>query len=736
MDKQSILPILYDLAVTIGEQTSLKPLLTRTLQRFLYHTSFPAGFISLSRSPEPSPPGQISITIDTAVGDFNLVNTIGQSISVPEELLATAPAELDKQREILARFEKIQGGHHSFLYLSLNEDACIVLLAPSQPDTKLPLNQIFRPILAHLSRAIMLCQRSDDYISALKSDRELFAEVFNSSASGVIVTNIHSKIVAVNSAFTQITGYTADEIIGESPGKLSSGRHDQDFYRSLWQSIKEKGHWQGEIWNRRKNGEAFPEWLSISVVRDSEGHATHYVGIFSDLSTEKEAELLRHRIAFQDPVTDLPNRRLLVDRLSQVASISEQSRRYGAVLSIGLDGFKNVTDHKGHDIGNLVLKEAARRILQHIQGGDTVSCLGGDEFVVVVHSIDLNPATAATHAEQLAKNLLQSLGQPYILENTSKIHSSASIGITLFVGNEVPVEDLLRHSDMAMTLARRAGGNTVQFFDLEMQTQVEERVKLLDGLRDAIQLKQLSLHLQPQIDAQGGISGAEVLLRWTHPVFGVVSPAQFIPLAEESGLIIPLGRWVLESTCQLLAVWRDEPILQKLTLAVNVSPLQFMQADFVDEATKIIHKYGVNMRLLKIELTEGAMIHDIEDVIRKMQRIKLLGISVSLDDFGTGYSSLQYLQKLPLDQIKIDQSFVRNLDPDAGNTVIIKTIIGMARSLGLQIIAEGVETQQQKDFLERNDCHNYQGYLFSRPLTIEKFESLIRTSDSSRDFQH
>lgn len=725
MDKHGILPILYDLAVTIGEQTSLRPLLTRTLQRLLYHTSFPAGFISLGHSRSEPPSNGVEIQIDAAVGDFNLVHLVGQSIRVPGELVAIAPMDVNRQKDILAHFDLAKDRYHSFLFLPLSDTACIILLAPRQPDTKLPLNQMFKPILAHLARAIVLCRRSDDHISQLRSDRDLFAEVFKSSSSGVMVTDTDGRIIAINPAFTLITGYAASEMIGHTPKKLSSGRHDQEFYRSIWQSIKEKGRWQGEIWNRRKNGEAYAEWLSISLVRDAEERITHYVGIFSDLSADKEAELLRHRIAFRDPLTDLPNRRLLLDRLSQAMSLSEQSRRYGVVLSIGLDDLRRITDSKGHDIGNLVLKEAAGRISAYIHAGDTVSCVGGDEFVVAINPNDINPENTATHAEYVAKQIAQSLGQPYLIENTIRVHSSASVGIALFVGQEVAVEDLLKRSDMALTQAKQSGGNAIQFFDPEVQAQVERRVKLLDGLRDAIELKQLSLHLQPQIDADGAVSGAEVLLRWNHPTLGMVSPAQFIPLAEESGLILPLGQWVLEGACQLLAAWQHQPQLQRLTLAVNVSPLQFAQPDFVEQIMDAVQRYGINISLLKIELTEGAMVNDVEDVVAKMTKIKSFGISVSLDDFGTGYSSLQYLQKLPLDQIKIDQSFVRNLDLGSGNTVIIKTIIGMAQSLGLQVIAEGVETQEQKDFLEKNNCHNYQGFLFGRPLAVDQFENFI-----------
>lgn len=725
MDNHGILPILYDLAVTIGEQTSLRPLLTRTLQRLLYHTSFPAGFISLCYSQNKLSDDQVELQIDAAVGDFNLVNLVGQSVRAPDKLVAIAPIDVDHQKDILSRFEQAKNRYHSFLFLPLSDNACIILLAPRQPDTKLPLNQMFKPILAHLARAIVLCQRSDEHISQLKSDRELFAEVFKSSSSGVMVTNTNGRIIAINPAFTAITGYSASEIIGSTPGKLSSGRHDREFYRSLWQSVQETGRWQGEIWNRRKNGEAYPEWLSISLVRDAEERITHYVGIFSDLSTDKEAELLRHRIAFRDPLTDLPNRRLLLDRLSQAMSLSEQSHRYGVVLSIGLDNFREITDSKGHDIGNIVLKEVAKRISTYIQASDTVSCIGGDEFVVALNPIDINPATAATHAEHVVKQILQSLGQPYLIEDATKIHGSASVGIALFMGREITIEDLLKRSDMAMTLARQSGGNSVQFFDIGIQAQVEGRVKLLDGLRDAIPLRQLSLYLQPQIDAKGTVSGAEVLLRWNHPTLGMVSPAQFIPLAEESGLILPLGQWVLDGACQLLAAWQHQPRLNRLTLAVNVSPVQFMQADFVEQIMDVTKRHGINLNFLKIELTEGAMVNDVEDVIDKMTKIKSLGIGVSLDDFGTGYSSLQYLQRLPLDQIKIDQSFVKNLDPETGNTVIVRTIIGMAQSLGLQVIAEGVETQEQKNFLEKHNCHNFQGFLFSRPLTVDQFENFI-----------
>lgn len=725
VNPHAILPILYDLAITIGEHTSVQPLLTRVLQRLLYHTSYPAGLIFLDRPQQDSSNGDLIIQVDMAVGDYDLVKSIGSSIAIPGELLETAPTDPKKQADILARWRLIEGRYRNHLFLPLGERGGVILIAPWQPVTPLPLQEMFRTILSHLAHAIVLCRRSDAQISQLASDRTLYAEVFESSSLGVMATTPDGYVVAVNPAFTRITGYTAHEMIGTRPSKLSSGRHDPAFFRELWHTIREQGYWQGEIWNRRRDGEAYPEWLSISPVRNSEGQLTYYVGIFSDLSKEKEIESLKHRVSFLDPLTELPNRRLLLDRVSQACAAAEREGSYGAVISIDIDGFGSINDGKGHHTGDLLLKAIAKRLAADVPAGDTVSRIGGDEFVVLARSLGSDPKTAATRAEQIAEDIQRRLSAPYSLSSLS-LQVAASIGIAIFSARDTGVDDLLRRADIATTQAKRAGGNVIRFFDPVMQEQVDARIALIDGLRDAARLEQLSLHLQPQFNSKEMLTGAEVLLRWTHPRLGMVSPALFIPVAEESGLIVALGHWVLNRACQILATWSKTPHLNTLSLAVNVSSRQFVQDDFVSCVQQAIEKWGVDPTLLKLELTESAMVENVEEVICKMTSLKALGLQISLDDFGTGYSSLQYLTRLPLDQIKIDQSFVRDLDREASYGAVVKTIVGMAKSMGLQIIAEGVENRTQKDILMGYGCHHFQGYHFSPPLSEPQFDHFVR----------
>jgi diguanylate cyclase (GGDEF)-like protein/PAS domain S-box-containing protein len=719
MDARRILAILYDLSVTIGEQTSLQPLLTRVLQRFLYHTSYPAGFVCTSIPTIEHSSNTLRLSLDAAVGDFDLIGAIGQMIEVPCDLLSDSITSQGDRTEALGRFELVRGRYQDFLFLPIPGQGGIVLLSRQVLQSALRLKDVFQPALAQLSRAIVLCRRSDQQISQLESDRILFGEVFESSSSGIMITNVEGTVVAVNGAFTRITGYTANEMIGSRPNKLGSGRHDQGFYQELWRSLREEGYWQGEIWNRRRSGEAYPEWLSISRVCNSHGDVTHYVGIFSDLSAEREAESLRHRISFFDSLTDLPNRRLLLDRLSQACSLARNAHTLGAVLAIDLNGFKSV-NNKGHEFGNLVLREAATRLSSCARPGDTVSRIGGDEFVCILNTLGWDPTDSAALARNTADMVQHALAAPYHVDGEI-FRLGASIGIAMFSGEEFSVDELLKRADHALTLAKRRRTSCIQFYDPDVERLVAERSLLIAELHTAIEEERLELHFQAQVDARQRIVGAEVLVRWTHPVHGRLSPATFIPLAEETGLIIPLGRWILKKTCERLAEWRDTPCLRGIALAVNVSSKQFMEDSFSEHVESALADSKIDPSLLKIELTEGAMVHNFDEVVDKMQRLKRLGITIALDDFGTGYSSLQYLTRLPIDQLKIDGSFVRDLGRIASSGTIIKTIIGMAKSLNIQVIAEGVETERQRSFLEECGCHTFQGFLYSEPISGPEF---------------
>jgi len=555
---------------------------------------------------------------------------------------------------------------------------------------------------------------------------------------GVTITDADKVILRVNRAFTEITGYDADEAVGKTPHILSSGRHDQAFYEAMWDSLCRNGNWQGEIWNRRKNGEEFPEWLSITAVRGSDGKVTNYVGTFADITERKAAENEIAQLAFYDHLTGLPNRRLLLDRLRHALAGCARSGRCGALMFFDLDNFKVLNDTLGHDVGDQLLIQVAARLKSCVRESDTVARLGGDEFVVVLEDLDGTDGDplAAMQAEAMALKTQALLGQPYLLDlalpgeapRKGSHHCSSSIGITLFDSQPVSAEELMKRADTAMYQAKALGRNTLRFFDPEMQAAVTARAALEADLRNAIAEGQFLVHYQAQVDIQGRVVGAEALVRWQHPLRGMVLPVEFIPLAEDTGLILSLGRWVLETACRQLSAWAGRAESRHLILAVNVSVQQFRRKDFVDEVLAILARTGANSQHLKLELTESLLVHDQHEVIEKMRALKAVGVGFALDDFGTGYSSLAYLKRMPLDQLKIDQSFVRDVLTDGNDAAIARTIVALAQSLGLGVIAEGVEYQSQRDFLADSGCHSYQGYLFSEPLPLADFEDYARRS--------
>ncbi len=538
---------------------------------------------------------------------------------------------------------------------------------------------------------------------------------------GMLITDAAQVILRVNRAFTDITGYSAEDAVGQTPKLLSSGRHDAAFFVEMMAGVQQEGTWQGEVWNRRKNGEVYPGWLTITAVKDEAGGVTNFVGTMTDITSRKVAEDEIRMLAFYDPLTGLPNRRLLLDRLKQALASSIRSEKYGALLFIDLDNFKDLNDNLGHQIGDLLLQQVAQRLSAGIRDGDTVARLGGDEFVVMLEDLSVSAQEAATQTKNVAEKILATLNEPYELADY-KHRSTPSIGVTLFAENQVAMDELLKRADLAMYQAKAAGRNTLRFFDPEMQAVVSARAALEVDLREAIAQGQFILHYQAQVVGEGRLTGAEVLVRWQHPERGLVSPVEFIPLAEDTGLILPLGRWVLLTACQQLAMWASRPYMSPLTVAVNVSARQFRQPDFVEGVLAIINDTGANPYRLKLELTESLLVDDVEDIIAKMAALKARGVGFSLDDFGTGYSSLSYLRRLPLDQLKIDQSFVRNILTETNDAAIARMVVALADSLSLSVIAEGVEIEAQRIFLARHGCLAYQGYLFSRPLPVDEFE--------------
>jgi diguanylate cyclase (GGDEF)-like protein/PAS domain S-box-containing protein len=558
-----------------------------------------------------------------------------------------------------------------------------------------------------------------------EKDMRIAATAFETQ-EGILITDAQSVILRVNQAFTKITGYSAEEIIGKNPIVLSSGRQNADFYSEMWQSINATGSWSGEIWNRRKNGEIYPEYLTVATVKDKDGNVTNYVASLADITKYKRAEEEIRRLAFFDPLTHLPNRRLLFDRLQQATTSAIRSGKEGALLFINLDNFKTLNDTHGHAMGDLLLHQVAKRLATCVREGDTVARIGGDEFVVMLEELSSTSVEAAAKAESIGMKIINTLNFPYNLETIS-YRSTPSIGVTLFNGKNDSIDELFKKADIAMYQAKKAGRNTVCFFDPEMQATIAARVNFEAEMRKAIaDREQFLLYYQGQVDSAGRVIGVEVLARWDHPVRGIVSPVEFIPLAEESGLILPLGHWILETACRQMAAWSAQPETAHLTVSVNVSAKQFLMPTFVDEVLTLIEYFGINPAKLKLEITESMLLNNVDDIIEKMSALKGRGVQFSMDDFGTGYSSLQYLKKLPLDQIKIDQSFVRDLAVDENDKAIVRTIIAMAKSMGLSTLAEGVETEEQRQFLLSEDCANYQGFLFSRPLPLEQFEQLMR----------
>ncbi|MDI1308035.1 MAG: PAS domain S-box protein [Methylotenera sp.] len=553
------------------------------------------------------------------------------------------------------------------------------------------------------------------------------ASIAFESQEGMMVTDAKNIILKVNQAFCDITGYTAQEAVGHTPRLLSSSQHSEGFYDAMWECVHATGHWAGEVYNRRKNGEVFPQHLTVTVVKDVYGIVTNHVATLTDITMNKAAaEEIKH-LAFYDSLTGLPNRRLMVDRLNQALVFNARTGRDGAVLFLDLDHFKTLNDSLGHDVGDLLLQQVAERLVGCVREGDTVARLGGDEYVVLLESLSQDAPEAAAQVEVIGEKILASLNQAYQL-GQHEYHCTPSIGVALFSNHNQSQEELLKHADIAMYQAKKAGRNTIRFFDPKMQEVINTRVDLERELRKAIDKQQLHLYYQIQVDLSGRSIGAEALIRWMHPEHGLVSPFHFISLAEETGLILPIGQWVLETACNQLKIWEKDEMTSSLTLSINVSAKQFRQTDFVNQVREALQRSEVNPMLLKLELTESMLLDNIEDTVTTMSRLKEIGIRFSLDDFGTGYSSLQYLKRLPLYQLKIDQSFVRDIAVDTSDQAIVRTIVAMAHTLNLNVIAEGVETEEQQGLLLNNGCTHFQGYYFGRPVPIEQFEVLVKSN--------
>ncbi|MDD2702040.1 MAG: EAL domain-containing protein [Sideroxydans sp.] len=866
MQPRDILPVLYDLSVTIGSEIKLHALLQRTLQRLLYHTSYSAGFVCLDIPVCEQSQGMIGLKIEAAVGDFDLVSMTDKVVEMPREVICGGPSQ-SAERALSAPLLGVNTPYRSFLRLPLEGNSLLVLLAIERPDTQLELPLILKPILAQLSRAILLCKNNDALIAASEAKQKQiqhslhqleseFRSLVELSPIGVGFSS-DGLILDANTVWLEMFGYAN---IGELQGRdlleaiapssradvgermqrrmqggqvastyetrglrkdgsefpllVSARRIETDagartlaFFIDLTEQKKNEQmlHDANEMlrlvletapmrifWKDRQlrylgcnaifahdAGKRTPEeligrddfsmgwreqaelyreddnkvmdsgksrlnfdepqtapdgrtiWLRTSKVplRNDSHEVIGVLGMYEDITDRKEAESQIHQLAFYDTLTGLPNRRLMHDRLRQALASSTRNKRYGALCMLDLDDFKVINDSRGHATGDELLQEVARRLQTGVRDGDTVARLGGDEFVVILESLSDKTAEAATLAENIAEKLRAMLHEPFELTGfTTRI--SSSIGIVTFLDHEVEVDDLLKYTDTAMYQAKAAGRDAIRFYDPALQAELEHRQKLGEELMHAVDNKELRLYLQCQVDSTGRVIGAEALVRWQHPEKGLVPPLQFIPLAEENGLIVPIGKWVLDTACAYLKTWQAHHATRELVLSINVSARQFRQPDFVSSVQRALQSNGVKAAHLKLELTESTVLVNVQDTIAKMSELKLLGVSFSMDDFGTGYSSLQYLKQLPLDQLKIDQSFVRDIVNDPNDAAIVQTIIAMTEVLGLEVIAEGVETEEQREFLDLRGCHHFQGYLFGRPQPREEFEAALKGQTS------
>ena len=595
----------------------------------------------------------------------------------------------------------------------------IALLIISAGLTGLLSYLIANAVIRETSRNTLILEKE---VLERKKSEHSYRTMFDSAPEGVWMIGPDRRTLQVNQKMCDMVGYTREEMIGRNPIELADQENGKIFEDKA-RIVPNRQTRTYEVGLRHRDGHNVPTEFRATNLFNGDGSVMGVLAFVTDLTERKKSQEQIQALAFSDPLTDLPNRRLLMDRLGQAMASSARRGLQDALLFVDLDDFKTLNDTLGHDKGDLLLKQISQRLSSCVREGDTVARLGGDEFVVLLKGLSENAPEAAVQAKVVAQKILSALAQSYELDGLGH-YSTASIGITLFGGSQrETVEEPLKRAELAMYQAKAAGRNTLCFFAPEMYSAVLSRASLEADLRQAVAQAQFLLHYQAQVGCNACLTGVEALVRWQHPERGLVSPAEFISVAEASGMILPLGRWVLETTCKQLAAWATRSEMQHLTMAVNVSARQFRQTDFVEEVVSILEATGARPEKLKLELTESVVVDNVGDIITKMNALKARGISFSIDDFGTGYSSLSYLKRLPLDQLKIDQGFVRDILIDPNDAAIAKMVVALADTLGLSVIAEGVETEAQRDFLASMGCRNYQGYLLSRPLPIEEFEA-------------
>jgi len=551
------------------------------------------------------------------------------------------------------------------------------------------------------------------------TEREMASQIYRHSRQAICISDMNNNIISINPAFTTITGYTAEDAIGKNPKFLASGRHDEHYFNEMWKVINETGQWSGEIYNKRKNGEIYPEFLMVNTVRGANDEIDHYFAIFDDITEKKKADELILEQANYDSLTKLPNRRMFQDRLQQEIKRSHRSETSFALLFLDLDHFKNVNDTLGHEVGDTLLIESAKRISQHIRESDTVARLGGDEFTIII-----TEAKNSISVVNITQNIIQSLSKPFQLD-LNQVHVSASVGITLYPNDAITASELLKNADQAMYLAKKSGRSCFRYYTQSMQEEAQTRQIMINDLHKALALNQFQIYYQPIVDLKTGtINKAEALIRWNHPKQGLISPLDFIPFAEESGLIIEIGDWVYKEATRQTKIWQQKygPDFQ---ISVNKSPVQFRSTTKIDDWIKHLDKLELSGQSSVVEITESFLMEHESHIAEKLLQLRKKGIEVSLDDFGTGYSSLSYLQKFKIDYLKIDKSFVSNLSPNSQDIILCEAMITMAHKLNIKVISEGIESEFQKKLLTDMQCDYGQGYLFSRPVPAEQFEDLL-----------
>ncbi len=559
----------------------------------------------------------------------------------------------------------------------------------------------------------------DEALLRSRKDLHLANKVIEASLDGVMICDPRGLIEFVNPAFSQLTGYTFEEVVGKSPRVLKSGRHDEEFYHRLWDTLTEKGVWQGEIWNRRKGGDVFPEWLTINAIYDEQGRVAQYAAIFSDITERKRTEERIKNLAYFDVLTGLPNRRLFVDRLQVAIANAHRHTQSLAIMFLDLDLFKRINDTLGHGIGDSVLVETARRLGQCVREGDTVARLGGDEFVILLPELD-----HVEDAAKLAERVISLVKQPFVIDQ-HELYVTTSIGIAVYPDDGQTSELLLKNADTAMYRAKDLGRNSFQLYTQSMNARSFERLAMESSLRHALIRGEFALVYQGKVDlVSGRMLGVEALVRWHHPELGLVSPVEFIPLAEAMGLIGDIGAWVLKTACAQCKSWHELG-LPPVRVAVNVSALQFRENDVPDLVQQALAESGLAPQYLELELTETVLMQRVEEVAAVLRELRQMGVHISIDDFGTGYSSLSYLKRMPIDALKIDRSFVNDITEDGDGAEIVSTIINLAHNLKLRAVAEGVETEEQAAFLRSKGCDEIQGFLVSRPVSATDLVSLF-----------